>query len=264
MTTVRDGPPLELRRLEAGDWPRVVDIAWQGLDPSVAAYGFPPAPHRYRTRLRSRIRRLIRPDAMSAGHSANWLCRGTDVCGFAILEPNPPELHLAWIVLLPACQGTGVAIEAMGLIEQEARRSHCSRITLFVDRRNHRAIRFYLRNHFSFSGRSKYMFIVSRRRRPEVPALLDLPRWAIALAFGSCSAPVRIGHTSVAAVRYSDGTLALGIEEGRTIDPNPILDGVFSRTFASRVRLTSRAPLCPRGAALEALCHEMVKDLMCR
>lgn len=64
--------------------------------------------------------------------------------------PNDQSLYIHKLYLKPELQGLGIGARALLWLEEEARRFHGTKMRLRVNRKNHKAIRAYLRHGFVF------------------------------------------------------------------------------------------------------------------
>lgn len=74
---------------------------------------------------------------------------------------GPKEGYLRGMAVLPDCQGSGVANTLLTYAERELRRAGCDRVSLDTTAPLQRAVRFYERHGYRFSGRITDFFGMS-------------------------------------------------------------------------------------------------------
>ena len=235
----------------------MIALALANTDPRVAGYAVGPPAGARRARLKGWLsglplvgRRIAQPERWF------WIVSGGRRGGFVRLAREGARLHLELVVLDRSLQGTGAADRVLAFVEEQASLAGCTSIDLYVDRRNYRAFRLYLRGGYRALPDRRFVFQVPRRSAPSPRAIAALPRHAVAELLGGCSARgATLVQGGLAVLAAPDAPEASGAEIAARAE------GVLRRTLASAVRVTVSSPTNVPGGQLVAVLHRMEKVL---
>jgi GNAT superfamily N-acetyltransferase len=252
--------PLAFEPLRLEDAADMIALALANTDPRVAAYAVGPPASARRARLKGWVaglpvvgRRVAQPERWF------WIVSEGRRGGFVRLGLEGARMHLELVVLDRALQGTGAADRVLAFVEEQASRAGCASIALFVDRRNYRAFRLYLRGGYRALPDRRFVFQVPRSSAPSPRALASLPRHAVAELLGSCSSRGLTFEQGGVAV-LADPPAQAGAEVSGA-ELRARVEGVFRRTMARAVRVTVASPTNVPGGHLVAVLHRMEKVL---
>ncbi len=262
MNEPRRAVDLAFEPLRLADAADMIALALASTDPRVAGYAVGPPAEIRRARLKGWLSGLpVIGPRIAQPERWFWIVSGGRRGGFVQLGREGARQELELVVLDRTLQGTGAADQVLAFVAEQASRAGCASIDLYVDRRNYRAFRLYLRGGYRTRPERRFVFQVPRSSPPSPRALASLPRHAVAELLGSCSSRgARLVQGRLAVLAPPDP------QEGRGggISGDELaarVEGVFRRTLARAVRVTVTSPTNVPGGELVAVLHRMEKVL---
>ncbi len=264
---------LAFERIQLSDLPDVIELALENTDARIAGYAVEPRAAMRRARIKGWLAALPWFGArLAQPERSYWIKSDAGRLGVLLLEANDPWLHLHFVVLTRAAQGTGAADRVLAFVEEQARAAGAKGVDLYVDRRNYRAYHLYLRHGFRLTSERRFIFDVPRDSLPSPVALAAAPWHALAEVFGAIGGRGLAGRPWFAQRPRSEGgaepqAVPLTFRQGGiasiTLDEAASIDSavrkVFRDTLARVVRVSLPFASNVRGGRLVAILQRMEK-----